>query len=679
MKITGKQIGITATAGITGLFAGALLISGGVRIQLLSLGSLLLALPPIAAGIIVADTKAQGRINQAEGKVDETLRSLEGLSIKLATSEEKEARLHIELAEVKSSLNQAKELLKACEAERCQSAATIGQQYVKISELQAALVSHQERLEEIQAEVEEWEVAFHSKVDTEAQRRFQVAKASQIKRIELENDALTREAIEIAKQYRQWASLADARLQDRREFVESITDTYNSKISDFGQSYNKQVGGYLEQIELLNCKVAALQQKLQGDLLEPEYGKFGYQWDARIADDIARHVWSSLHIPLAVKGYKINPDGSAEAGYIYGRSQSPEALIKDLSRISDEIARALGIHAIKSIQKHELSDLLIISWRCERPKPLKDDEIYRILKPASVSLKLIREATDHRKGGKPSLRIMGATGEGKGIVARALLADWVKSESGEVWLSDPVDGSDEDRWECPKVAKSSKEARQLLQQYVGEFKNRKDKISTRKDIQVLALFDEFDKEHPKEDKELLKGIWTAIRHHKMRLILMGQSSEVGSNGWLWDDMKNCACLFIGSGISTAIKHAKDLGLSRDIASQLEKQKDLIVSWLEVKNQDLDAGSLYRVALLVVGEKAQFLELPMAYEGEIKGNSSVLVFHPWESLSDEVKPSVSESRICPGCGGKLEKNGSKLRCRSAEHTKAMGVKTFAVIE
>ncbi len=139
-------------------------------------------------------------------------------------------------------------------------------------------------MEELEAEIEAWEEQFQATVNQEAQKLFQVAKLSEIKRIEAENDALTKEAIDIARQYRQWANLADARLQDRREFVESITDTYNSKISDFGQSYSKQVSGYLEQIEILNCKVAALQQKLQGDLIQPEYLQCGFDQNGRIAN-----------------------------------------------------------------------------------------------------------------------------------------------------------------------------------------------------------------------------------------------------------------------------------------------------------------------------------------------------------------------------------------------------------
>lgn len=665
-----KKITITAVTGSVAFFAGLLLASGGLRSGFLKTFALsgLLTVPTMFVAHLVIDTRATNKINRAEQKTDEATKALLRAKSQVSELERVNAELSSELAKVKEALTVA-------DGNRAKLAGIIATLDPVAAKLEASAKASQQRIEELELEIEAWEVEFYNRVATEAEKRFKEAKAAEIQKIFEEHDAVTREAMQLFRELQGWGQRVAHGHSTKREIIVNLATQYNRNLDEISASLERERATYLEQIELLNEKVARLQHELNGDLLEPEYLKAGYQWDARIVDDIARHIWAELHIPLAVKGYKSNSDGSAEGGYGYSRSQSPEALVRDLSRLSGDIAKALGIHAVTSVQKHELSELLIIQWRCERLKPLKDDEIYRILKPSSTSLKLIREATDHKKGGKPTLRIMGATGEGKGIIARALLADWVKYESGEVWLSDPVDGSDEDRWECPKVARSSREARQLLKEYVGEFENRKNKVSSRKDVQVLALFDEFDKEHPKEDKELVKGIWTAIRHHKMRLILMGQSSEVGSNGWQWDEMNNCACLFVGSGISTAIKHAKDLGISRATASQLEAQKDQIMTWLDSKNQGLDAGSQYRVALLVIGEKARFLELPMAYEGAIENGKSVLVSHPWESLSDETKPTISESRVCPGCGSKLRKAGSKLRCENRDHTKEMGKKTF----
>jgi hypothetical protein len=656
-------------SGFLGLCLGLVMSGNGVNGQTLALAGLI-SVPVLGVGLIIGDTKAQSRINYAEGIASEASRRAENLLSHLEASEEREKYLRNELATIQEGFTRAKELLKACESERCESAAAI-------SQLRSTLASATARLEEVEAEIEEWERSFHSKVETEAQKRFESAKNAEIKRIQEENDAITLEAMGITRAYREWAVEVDARLQDKSEFVKSVMSRYNNHLEGLKGSIDTQIEEYLKQIEILNCKVAALQQQLAGDLVAPEYGKFGYQWDARIADDIARHIWQSMHIPLAVKGFKSNPDGSAEAGYAYSRSHPIEALQRDLNRLSGDIAKRLGIHAIESIKKHDLSELLIVTWRCERPKPIAEDAFYRIVAPASACTKLLREALDHKKGGKPTLRIMGATGEGKGIIAKILLADWVKSESGEIWLSDPMDGSDEDRWEVPKAAKSSREARQLLKEFEGEFRRRKDKISARKDVPVLGLFDEFDKEHPRDDKDLVKSIWTAMRHHKMRLILMGQSSEVGSNGWQWDEMKNCACLFVGSGITTAIKHAKDLGLSRAIASQLESQNDQIQNWLESKNQGLDAANQYRVGLLVCSDKAQFIEFPPAHKGAIERDKSVIVSRPWESVVTDEKEVINELKVCPGCGEKLRKSGSRLRCDSPNHTKDMGVKSFKI--
>ena len=670
-----KKLTLIGGSGVLGLALG-LLINGGAKPSTFIIAG---AMSAFSGGLtmVVADTKNQGKINQFERKLSDKDSENHKLSLLVSAISEEKAELAQKLGLLKQELEQVRLELADKTLSESAKLSEVNRLNQMVSDFAIKTAGLEEEVSRLKDENEAMEDCFQEAVEDAANKRFQQALTAEIKKNRDDCVAILQEAFEISSGYRKLTKDIYTRHQEQRENIFDINAQFNEHINECQRSFSDERDNYLSQIDLLNMKVAALQQKLEGDLLQPEYGHFGYQWDARISDDIARKCWDMLKIPLAVKGYKINPDGSAEGGYAYSRSTPVEALVRDLSRYSGDIAKALGIHAVTSIKKHELSDLLIIQWRCERPKPLKDEEIYRILKPSGVSLRIIREATDHKKGGKPTLRIMGSTGEGKGIIARALLADWVKSEAGEVWLSDPMDGSEEDRWECPKVAKSASEARGILKQFAQEFSNRKNKVSTRKDTHILALFDEFDKEHPKDDKELVKGIWTAIRHHKMRLILMGQSSEVGVNGWQWDEMKNCACLFVGSGISTAIKHAKDLGLSRATANQLEVQKDQITNWLESKNQGLDAGSQYRVALLIIGEKAQFLELPMAYEGEIQNDKSAIVSHPWQSLNDEVKPTIAESRVCPGCGGKLRKAGSKLRCENPAHAKAMGKKTFSL--
>jgi DNA-directed RNA polymerase subunit RPC12/RpoP len=647
MKLTGKQIGITVTASVTGLFAGALLVSGGIRIQLLSLAGLL-ALPPVAVGLIVADTRAQGKVNQAEAKADEALRSLDGMTIKLTASEEKEARLQVELAEIQNSLNRAKELLKACEVERSQSAEVIGQQYLKIDELQAALVSHQEQVEALEVEIEVWEEEFHSKLNIEAEKRFQAAKLAEIKRIESENDALTKEAIEIARQYRQWANLADARLQGRREFVENITSSYNSKISDFGQSYSKQVSGYLEQIEILNCKVAALQQKLQGDLVQPEYGQFGYAVEGKIANDIARRVWEELQIPLAVKGYQVKPDGSTDVGYGFSRSVPVDALLSDLSRHSGDIAKSLGLHKITNVRKLEISDLLVLTFR--REPALKESEINQLVGTAQEFTRYIvsnqiryRLIADPHSGKTPTTAVMlsailssgtrQANTEKGAKVPHTLVA--VAYPGRESSLKD-------ERYPLDLFLKYATEASAVKSfgDAVEDWKYRKTHTSYAKQFFQIWCWDEFDNtiasaSDPKGVAEDIKQLLKQAHHTNQGWIFSGQSVMTSQiPGFTNDDRSLFIEIVIG--IPKIRKYIETYGKQRnsdETLNKLRKNLDAIQDYVEHQNERItDEARQLRVALVMDSRSPKLFFLPNLDDVDF----DVSVITESEKLASQVK-------------------------------------------
>jgi len=42
---------------------------------------------------------------------------------------------------------------------------------------------------------------------------------------------------------------------------------------------------------------------LQGDLIEPVYGEFGFDVNGKIANEIARTLFSDLRLALGVKGF----------------------------------------------------------------------------------------------------------------------------------------------------------------------------------------------------------------------------------------------------------------------------------------------------------------------------------------------------------------------------------------
>jgi Chromosome segregation ATPases len=656
MKLTGKQIGITATAGITGMFAGALLISGGIRIQLLSLAGLL-ALPPVAVGLIVVDTRAQGKVNQAEAKVSDALRSLDGTTVKLAASEEREASLQLELAEVQNSLNRAKELLRACEVDRSQSAEVIGQQYARINELQAALASHQEREEELEALVEAWEEEFHSKVDVEAEKRFQAAKFAEIKRIEGENDALTREAIEIARQYRQWANLADARLQDRREFVESVTNTYNSKISDFGQSYSKQVSGYLEQIEILNCKVAALQQKLQGDLLQPEYGQFGYAVEGKIANDIARRFWEELQIPLAVKGYQVKPDGSVDVGYGFSRLTPLEALVADLNRHSGDVAKALRIHKITSIRKLEISDLLVLTFR--REPAVKDSQINLLVGSSEEFITYVvnhpiryRLIADPGTGKTPSTAVMlsailkagcrrGNTSKGAKVPYTLATVSYPGVQSSLKDSDYPLELFLEYGTESAAV--------KSFQDAVEDWQYRKQNVLFAEQFFQIWIWDELDNtlnsaSDPQEVADNLKKILKQAGHNNVGWIVSGQSVMTKQlPGFTNDDRSLFTEIIIG--IPKIRHYLNTYGKGKNSDSNLAKLSrnlDEIEEYIEHKNQLVtDDARFLRVALVVDSRSPKLYFLPNLDSV----NFDVDSINNTRSLAEEFK-SVKPVRTVP---------------------------------
>jgi hypothetical protein len=624
MQLTSKQLGITATAGITGLCAGALLLSGGVRLQLLSLAGLL-ALPPVAVGLIVIDTKAQNRINQAEEKVDKALRDLDIAAVKITSSEAREAQLKLDLTEVQNSLNRAKELLKVCESERCQSASIINQQYQKIDELETLLKTHQARLEDLEAEVEEWEATFHTRLESEAEARFQAAKRAEIKKIEAENDALTKEAIEIAKKYRQWATLADTRLQDRREFVENITHTYNEKVGEFSKAYSEQVAAYLEQIELLNVKIGMLQQKLEGDLIQPEYGQFGYAIEGQIANHIAEWVWRVLKMPLAVKGYQIKSDGSVEVGYGFSRSVPVEALVADLNRHSSEIAKHLGIHKITSVRKLEISDLIILTFR--REAALKESGAKLL---AGSPEEFIKYVVTH----PIRYRLIADPGQGKTPTTAVMLSAILKegcrtgnTTKGKKVLNTLVTVS------YPGAQSSLKDSEYPLEQFlkygtttaaiksfddaVSDWEYRQQNLKYAKEFFQIWVWDELDNTinsatDPNKCSENLKLILKQGGHSNIGWIVSGQSVMTSQiKGFKDDDRSLFTEIIIGiPKIRMYIKkYAKGKESDANLA-KLERNLDDLESYIESVNDRItDTARLLRLALIIDDKSPKLYFLP----------------------------------------------------------------------
>jgi len=214
---------------------------------------------------------------------------------------------------------------------------------------------------------------------------------------------------------------------------------------------------------------------------------------------------------------------------------------------------------------------------------------------------------------KPSTRVMGATGEGKGIFVNLLLAAIANKMEKErtkiiVRLHDPLDGSSEDFWKIKKTSKGSAETRKALSNFKEEFKRRKETKQNKP--AVLEIFDEIDA-LVSDDSSVAKDILhcaTGIRHTGQQAIFIGQSATVGKKGWQWTDMDSFNSVYIGTSALQAIEHNPTLSPKKDkLMKQYEELKDFCTNQNE--QLGLDQWNAYRFALVVSEGQSTWIEIP----------------------------------------------------------------------
>lgn len=615
-----KKLMMVGGSGVLGLCLGLVMAAEGIKAQTLALAGLI-AVPTVAVGLIVGDTKAQGRINKAESKASDALRSLDGMSTKLTASEEREARLKVDLVQMQGTLTQFKELLKACESDRCQSTESINQLQGELANLRSALAQRNERLEELEAEVEEWERTFHTKLDVEASKRFQVAKLAEIRKIEAENDEITREAMDIVRGFRQWGVEVDARLQDRGEFIKSVTNQYNSHLEGLKGSVSTQVEEYLKQIEILNVKVAMLQQKLQGDLIEPEYGQFGFDQNGRIANALAEYLWNHHKIPLKVTGFEVGSDGILTAGFTYSRSMAPESLARVIEGESSQITRSLGLYAIEKPQKLQIADVFTVRVRRERPARKTDKgSLYR---SRDEFVKYILSLPVR-------LRVIGEPGAGKTPTVAVLLSHILKrgflnantpngqklpycvAESCNPLAGISVKNGDELDF-CQRWNDGKKGFKGLVEEY--RFRKNPANAEYKNQVGYIWIADEVDNTMAELTKDEAKPFKDALKdggHVNLGVIVMGQSANVStSKGLSIDDQKMMTNIYIdpvsirtfltqyGERFYSKKAVEKALATLEELELEIEEQNEIIC----------DTAREFRIAMVTANRSPVFYQLP----------------------------------------------------------------------
>jgi hypothetical protein len=359
-------------SGVFGLLAGFAVMTGSLTIKNITVAGML-ALPTAFVTHLASDSAAQKRINQAEERVKRLERELESALSKTAFLEDIEARsqhLAEEIDKVRSVLD-----LSIREHQKAVDFSLYLQQ--SLSALQADLEASRGKVEELEAECQVWEEEFSDRVSTEAEAKFQQARKNEIERIFQEHDAITSQAIALFQRLQGWGEKVAHGHQTKREIIKNLATSYNANLDELGQLVEKERGHYIEQIELLHEKVGRLQHQINGDLVEPEYGQFGFDQNGRIANSIAEWLWNHHKIPLKVTGFEVSGD-VLTVGYIYPRSMPLEALAKQIEGDSSQIARSLGLYSVEKPQKLEIADVLTVKIRRERPaRKAGKDSLYR--------------------------------------------------------------------------------------------------------------------------------------------------------------------------------------------------------------------------------------------------------------------------------------------------------------
>lgn len=581
----------------------------------------LFAVPSALAAHIIGDSKLQKQINES----DERLRKL-GIELDVAN------RNVIKLSEIDSQtrtllseLNNTREALDFA-TEQHQKA------YDLSSHLQQALTALEGQettskalIESLQDEVEEWESEFSNRVATESDRLFQIARKTEIDRIFAEHDKITSEAMSITEAFQKWGMKVSQRFQDKNAAIEDTKAAYQQNIREFTTLVTKERDCYLDQIDLLNQRIAQLQHELAGDLVEPEYLKVAYSIEGRIANDIAREVFNSLQIPLAVKGYHSKPDGSTEVAYGYSRHMGSTALVESLKRQSDDIAKVLRIHKITAIKKLEIADLVVITFR--REPAVKDDSVKLLVGSSEEFLNYIvnhpiryRLIADPGTGKTPTTAVMlsailkagchrGNTAKGAKVHHTLVSVSYPGVQSSLKDADYPLEQFLEYGTESSAV--------KSFQDAVEDWEFRKQNVKFAEQFFQIRIWDELDNtlnsaSEPQTVADNLKKVLKQGGHSNIGWIVSGQSVMTKQlPGFTNDDRSLFTEIIIGIPKIRLYLNTYGKGKNSDSnLAKLTRNLDEIEEYIDSKNNVVtDDARLLRVALVVDSRSPKLYFLP----------------------------------------------------------------------
>jgi ribosomal protein S27AE len=618
------EIVTNTSIGVCSCLAGILLGGNGASLNSLSLAGLI-SIPSVYGLHIIIDTRATNRINKAEKKASDSIAKLEKNQARLTEVEQHNAKLNIELATLQQALKQTQDALNHGEGERSKLAGLTATLTPAIAKLEAELLTAKGRIQELEQEVKDWEENFDGAVDLEADKRFKEAKRQEIQRIFDEHDAITSEAMGLLERLQTWGHKVASSHEAKREMIKSLAQSYNLNIDSLNSSFDNERVAYLQQIEILREKVGQLQHELNGDLIEPQYGQFGYAIEGKIANDIARRIWEELQIPLAVKGYQVKPDGSTDVGYGYSRTIPVEALVNDFNRHSGAIAKALGIHKISGVRKLEIADLLVLTFRRE---PMVKEDTVKLL--AGTPEEFINYITSH----PIRYRLIADPGEGKSPTAAVMISEILKTgcKRGNVPKGSKVPHTLV-TVSYPGVQSSLKDSNYPLDLFLEygtessavksfqvaleDWEYRRKNLAYAEQFFQLWVWDEFDNtvnssSDPQTLADRLKLLLKQGGHNNIGWIVSGQSVMTKQiPGFTNDDRSLFIEIIIG--IPKIRHYLNTYGKGKNSDSNLAKLSrnlEQVEEYIEHKNEMVtDDARLLRVALVVDSRSPKLYFLP----------------------------------------------------------------------
>ncbi len=726
MKLSGtNRVIVAGSATLVSLCAGFLVTSSFKDFgKVLSLATLL-SLPTIVGVHLVTDSKASRRINEAQKRAslaeDRARQSQINASEATLALNQRYSQLQ-ELArknkELTGELAQLRQALETTEANQTQLSSIVQSLKPTITQLQQQLATSQERIEQLEAECEEWESQFHQRVEAEADTRFKQARNEELERIFHEHDAITSQAMGLFRRLQSWAEKVAVSHEQKRELITTLATSYNQNLDELGQSVETERGHYIQQIELLNEKVGRLQHQLAGDLVEPEYAQFGFDPNGKIANALAEWLWHHRKIALKVTGFEISSDGVVTAGYTYSRSMPVEALSKVIEQDSPVIARNLGLYSVEKPTKLQIAEVLTVKIRRERP-PRRADKgsLYR------SSEELVKYILTQ----PVRLRIVGDPGAGKTPTVAVLLSHILKRgfleantpngrklpytvvESCNPLAGISVKNGDELDF-CLKWNSGARGFKGLVEEY--RFRKNPANAEYKNQVGYIWVADEIDNSMAELTKDEAKPFKDSLKdggHVNLGVIVMGQSANIStSKGLSIDDQKMMTNIYIDPvSIRTFLtQYGERFYSKRAVEKALSTLEELELESEEKNEVICDTAREFRIAMVTASRSPVFYQLPyfdsveidtQAYLEMLEKVEDIRHGHKRRSASPSVtavlqdayavtvvektdtsghspmsglgtRPDTPLKPVCPHCGSSnIRSKGDKWLCQNPEHS------------